>query len=143
MKKIFSLLIVSLTIFAGALLTSCGNTEPSPVDKYLEILEKATVQAEKITSLSELANVQSVVSQEEARELIENAKDYKLTSSDKEKLKKATDKLLRIAFEKSIEFSNLPDGMKASSKAQIDMAIDAANSRIDEAKTLGEISGMR
>ena len=144
MKRILGYLSLAVLFIASIQLSSCGGgNSDSPVEKYIEILDKATAEAENISSLSELANVQSVVSQEEAQALIQNSKDYELTSSDKEKLKKATDKLLKVAFEKSMEFSNLPDNLKEASKSQMEMAIDLANKRIDEAKTLGEISGVK
>lgn len=144
MKRILGYLSLAVLFIAAIQFSSCGGgNSDSPVEKYIEILDKATAEAENISSLSELANVQSVVSQEEAQALIQNSKDYELTSSDKEKLKKATDKLLKVAFEKSMEFSNLPDNLKEASKSQMEMAIDLANKRIDEAKTLGEISGVK
>ena len=142
--KVLKMMGLGLLMLGASQMISCSKSNSdSPVDQYIEILENATKQAEKISSLQELNEVQSVVTREEAQTLLMSAKDYELSDSEKSKLKKATDKFLKVAFEKSMEYSNLPEDIKKESKAQVDLAIEAVNKHIDNAKTLGEISGVR
>ena len=143
MKKFGNIIWSTALIFIITLVFSCSKSTDNPVDKYCEILEQATEQASKINSIEDLSNIQSVISPEKAQELIRTSADYELTDSDKGKLKKTMDKLIKVAFEKSMEFSNYPEEIKKNSQMQIDLAIEAANRTIDNAKTLGEISGVR
>ena len=142
MKNV-TFLFAALFIFCAAQFSSCSKSENTPVDRYVEIIEEATKQAEQIKSMDEMANIQSVISPEDAQELIKSSYDYQLTDSDKEKLKKATDKLIKVAFEKTVKFSNFSETDKKNAEMQIDLAIEAANKYIDNATTLGQISGMR
>lgn len=142
MKK-FYIVLSALLMVVALQITSCSKKESTPVDKYIEILDRSIQQAQKINSIEDMTNFQSVISPEEAQEIIKSSYDYELTDSDKEKLKKTTDKLIRVAFDKTLKFSNFNDEAKKNAETQIDIAIQAANTYIDNAKTLGQISGMR
>ena len=145
MKKIFGIFVLALVGVVSVQLSSCGggSASQSPVDQYIAIVEKAVAETEKVTNVTELHSINTAGIQAEAQEIIDNNPDYELTDEDKEKLKSATDKLLKIAFEKSIEFNGLSEEMKEASKSQLKMAIDISNKRIEEAKTLSQINGIR
>ena len=143
MKKLQFLLGI-LMILGACQLSSCGKGGGnSPVDQYVEVLDQATKKAEQISSMSDLLNVQAIISPQEAMNIINENADYELTDSDKNKLKKSYDKLLRVAYDKTIEFGGLSEDMKKQTKAQIDLIIDAANKGIENAKTFGELNGIR
>ena len=142
MKKIN--LFIGLLIFSFSLgIVSCGKSSNSPVDQYVDILDEATKKAEKISSMADLMNVQSIISPEDALAIVSKNSDYVLTDSDKDKLKKSYDKLLRVAYDKTTEFGGLSDEVKKQTKAQVDLIIEAANKGIDNAKTLGDLNGIR
>lgn len=133
----FAMLISLLGVY------SCGKGGNNPVDQYVEILDQATKKAEQINSMSDLVNVQAIISPEDAAEIVRQNADYELTDKDKEKLKKSFDKLLKVAYEKTAEFGGLPESMKDQAKAQVDLLIEGANISIDQAKTLGDLNGIR
>ena len=142
MKKL-KFLLSFVILLAACQLSSCGKGGNSPVDQYVEILDNATKQAEKINSMSDLMNVQQIISPEDAMEIVRNNADYKLSDSDKDKLKKSYDKLVRVAYDKTAEYSGLPEEMKDQLKGQVELVIEAANKAIDAAQTMGELNGMR
>lgn len=136
MKRLSYILAILFACFAF----SCGHKSGnSPVDQYVSMLEKATEKAEKISSFSELINVQEIISPEDARQIILDNRDYPLDENDKKMLKKSYDKLIRVAYEKTAEFGDLSDSMKKDSKKQIEMLIDLSNSKIDRAATFGDL----
>lgn len=138
--KIFTIGLVALLACGFASCHKGGNT---PVDQFVELMDEATKKAEKINSVSELQNVQDIISQEDALKIVRENPDYVLTNGDKDKIKKSYDKLLRTAYEKTAELSGFPEEIKQQSKAQIELIIDAANKGIDNATTLGDLSGMQ
>ena len=144
MKKLISTLCLAFFLITGLQLSSCagGSDSNSPVAQYVELLEKATKQIEGISNLEELKDVQRGVESQQATTLLLESKDYVLTDSDKEKLKKATDKMLKAVFDKSIELSGLEEDMKKTMKDQSELAIEAVNKNIDKATTLGQINGL-
>ena len=134
--------LVMVAMFALAV--SCTKKEAiSPVDRYIEILDEATRKTEAISSMDELINFQDIISPQEAFDLVKENADYKLTDKDKDKLKKSFDKLLKVAYEKTADLGGFPEEIKKQTKAQGDLFIEAANKRIDEAATLGELNGIR
>ncbi|MCH5228874.1 MAG: hypothetical protein J1F12_02635 [Muribaculaceae bacterium] len=127
-----------------ALSVSCGKGGGNtPVDQYVEVLDQAREKTEKINSTADLLNFQDIVNPQDAWNIIKDNSEYVLTDSDKDKLKKSYDKLLKVAYEKTIEYGGLPDEMKDATKAQVDLIIDAANKGIDNAKTLGDLNAIR
>lgn len=142
MKKTGTLISLLLLILSG-MAFSCSKSGGDPVDEYVGLLETATKKAEQIKSASDLMNVQEIISPEDAMEIMRNHSTYELTDKDKDKLKKSYDKLLRVAYDKTIEYGGLPEEIKEQTKAQVDLIIDAANKSIDNAKTLGELNGIR
>lgn len=142
MKKILVILAL-VSIVSLSQLSSCGKGGNSPVDQYVEVLDEATKKAEQINSMSDLMNVQAIISPEEAMNIMRENAAYELTDGDKEKLKKSFDKLLRVAYEKTAEYGGIPESLKEQAKGQVDLMIEAANNGIDQAKTLGDLSGIR
>ena len=143
MKK-FNIILFSLIAFSCCIsVSSCGKSGNTPVDQFTDLLEQATQKAEKISSMADLVNVQEIISPEDAMKILQENADYKLSDSDKDKLKKSYDKLLKVAYEKTAEYSGLPDEYKKQAKAQVDLIIEAANNSIDQAKTLGDLNHMR
>lgn len=142
MKKLglISILVLSLGAF---LMVACGKKEDTPVDQFIEVMDQATKKAEEIKSMADVYNVQEILSPQEGWEIIRNNADYPLTDSDKKKLKKSFDKLLRVGYEKTVEYSGLPEELKKQSLAQVDLIIEGANKMIDNAQTFGEISGIK
>lgn len=137
-------LFLSLIVILGAgLLFSCGKGGKSPVDQYVEILDQATEKAEKISSMADVLNVQQIISTEETTKLLKDNADYELTDKDKEKLKKSYDKLLKVAYNKTTEYSGIPDSMKKQTDGQLELIIEAANKVIDNAHTLSDLDGLR
>ena len=143
MKKL-NYLLALIAVIAMVGVSSCrkhhGN---SPVDQYVEILDAAIEKTEKINSFEDLTDVQQIINPQEALEIVQKNAGYELTDNDKEKLKKSFDKLLKVAYNKTIEYGGVPESMKEATKAQVDLIIDAANKGIDNAKTLGELNGIR
>lgn len=139
MKKFSSFLSIILLMLALQL-PSCKGLGNSPVDQYISILDKASEQINNATSYEDISNIQALMEKDGVPELLQNAKDYELTDSDKDKIKKASDKLLKVIYEKSWELTNLPDELKEATKSQMNLAIEAANLHIDNAKTLGELT---
>ena len=141
----------SIKIFVGLILMmavafcmdSCGKGSQSPVDEYVAILDEAAEKAEKISSMQDLLNVHEIISPEAAMNVANNNADYVLSKSDKEKLKKSYDKLLKVAYEKTAEYGGLPQDVMKQTKNQINLFIEAANDRIDGSQTLGELVGIR
>lgn len=142
MKKLKFLLFVALT-FGCTYIVSCSKSGNSPVDQYVELLDQATKKAEKISSMSDLTNVQGIISPQEAMKIVSDNSDYELTDNDKEKLKKSYDKLLKVAYEKTAEYGGVPEEYKEQVKTQVDLIIEAANKGIDNAKTLGDLNGIQ
>lgn len=141
MRKTMKFFLMGCLCFVALTIASCsGSNSDSPVGQYVEIIDKMTDQLEKVNSLQEAQNVQAVVTPEEAMELFNKYGDYKLTDGDKEKIKDAQDKMLRTVMKKSIEFSDVPEEMKKAAEEQIDLAIDAANLKIDKAETFGDLN---
>lgn len=141
MKKTVKLFLMGCLCLVALTIASCSSSNSdSPVGQYVDIINKMTDQLEKINSLQEAQNVQAVISPEDAMELFNKYSDYKLTDGDKDKIKEAQDKMLRTVMKKSIEFSNISEEMKKASEAQIDLAIDAANLKIDKAETFGDLN---
>lgn len=141
MKK-FKILIMVIMAVATIQLWSCSKGGNSPVDQYVEILENATNKAEKISSMSELLDVQAIISPEKAMQILKDNADYELTDKDKAKLKKCYDKLLKVAYDKTAEYGGLPAELREQTKAQVDLVIEVANKGIDNAKTLGDLRGI-
>lgn len=139
MKKISFLFVVLATVLLGA---CAHHSSHSPVAQYVNLLEEATQKAENISSLTELVNVQDIISPEDARQIIIDNRDYPLTDDDKKALKKSFDKLIRVAYEKTAEFGNLSETMKKDSKKQVEMVIDINNKKIDAANTMGDLLSM-
>ena len=120
------------------LLPGCSK-DNSPVDQYVKLLDQASDKAEKISSIGDLVNVQEIISPENANEIIRQNKDYKLSDSDKEKLKKSYERLLRIAYKKTIEYGGLEEASRKQMENQIDLFLDGAKASIDKAHTLGDL----
>lgn len=138
------ILILALLLALPCVLDSCSKSgTDNPVDEYVMILDQAAQKAEKINSLEDLLNVQEIISPEAAFNIVRNNADYELTDKDKEKLKKSYDKLLRVAYEKTSEYGDLSEEVKKQTKSQVNLIIEAANKGIDNAKTLGELNGVR
>ena len=133
-KFLCGIVILGLTIN----LSSCESSN-TPVDRLVEIIDKATEQVKDSKSNDALDNIQSAMVADGAEALIKDNADYELTDSDKSKLKKSMEKLVRAAFEKSITYYNFDDDVKKNLRAQIDMAVAGINTTIDNAKTLSEI----
>lgn len=143
MKKIFNILAVTFFLFFICNFSSCKKHGNSPVDQYVEIIDEAADKAEKIASMQDLINVQEIISPEAAKEIARENADYELTESDKSKLKKSFDRLLRVAYNKTAEYGGFPEEIKKQSKDQAELIIEAANKGIDNAKTLGDLNGIR
>ncbi|MCH5233072.1 MAG: hypothetical protein J1E78_05465 [Muribaculaceae bacterium] len=138
---------LSKFLFAGCLAAamsvavSCGKSN-NPVDQYVDVLDKAISTMEKVNSAEELSTAQSLISPEDAAEIVRNNADYELTEADKEKLKKAEHKLIDLSIEKTLKYNNLPEEYKEAAKAQMELLIDANDKRIDNAKTLGDLGNL-
>ena len=141
--KNFKILLGLFVIFVGGQLISCSKHSNTPVDQYVEILDEAVKKANEIKSYDELTNVQAIISPEDAMEIMNSYSDYELTDKDKEKLKKSFDKLLKVAYEKTAEYGGLPEEMKKTAMRQSELIIEAANKKIDNANTLGDIAGIK
>lgn len=141
MKKITLIFISLLFIFTSAQLSSCGKGSDSPVDKIIVLLDEATEKTENINSMAELTNVKNIVSPEDIWTIIKENSDYKLTKGDKEKLKKSYNRLLKVAYEKSSEFSPSEE-LKKVVKSQLDLMMQAVDSNIENAETLGDIRSL-
>lgn len=139
MRHILSILCLCMVISCCSLLSSCGGGD-SPVDRYVEIIDSATEKINEATSKEQLEEIQTGEESLKANLILEESGDYVLTKSDKEKLKKSIDKMLRALFKKSLELSTLPDDFKSTLQSQSDMAVEAVNKNIDNASTLEEIS---
>lgn len=120
-------------------IASCSNSN-GPVNRYVEIMDQMSDHLEKVNSIEDIQNIQQVVSPEEVRGLFDKYGDYKLTGEDKERIKKATDKMVRLSLGKAIEYTNLPEDMRNISESQMNLAIDAINTRIDNAETFGDLN---
>ena len=142
--KTIKILLSALVIISAVQLSSCGHkNSDSPVDQYIQMLDEATEKTKQINSFEDLTNVQDIISPEKATEILRNNMDYVLTKGDKGKLKKSYDKLLKVAYEKTTKFGGFPEEVKKATMDQADLVIDAANKRIDEAETLGDLIGIR
>ena len=127
-------------IMTAALLGACGHhSSNSPVSQYISLLDQAAEKAKNINSITELVNVQDIISPQETRQIIFENKDYVLDDNEKKELKKSYDNLLRVAYEKTAEIGNLSDSMKKDTKKQVDMIIDLYNKKIEAANTLGDL----
>lgn len=138
MNNIFKLFSAIIILSLSGLLYSCGNSD-SPVDRLTAIIDKATEQVKDSKSNDALENIQSAMVTDGAEALIKDNANYELTNSDKNKLKKSMEKLVKAAFEKSISYYNFDESVKKNLRSQIDMAVAGINTTIDQAKTLGEI----
>lgn len=121
------------------------NSKNNPyVDKYIEILEKAYFEIYNINSPEELTKMKSVIDPNEAYSLKLNSKDYILSPKDKERLKIATDNLFTILTEKQLLYGGFSEEQKRNFKEsnQLEEMIRIANISIDNAKTLGDVSGI-
>ena len=134
--KLF-LLLTSVFIFAGFI--SCSKNENTPVDQYVELIEEAIQKLENIKSSEGIENIANIMQNPKAQELDKEYADYVLTEADKKKLKKSLDKLIHVAYDKTMEYAGLPENIIKLKKAQVDMMVEAANQQIDNATTLGEI----
>ncbi|MCH5227170.1 MAG: hypothetical protein J1F16_05060 [Muribaculaceae bacterium] len=141
MKKV-KLILGLIVCLVSVAAISCSKTH-TPVDRIVEIFEDATQKVNNVTSLSDLLNVQEILSQDEVLAIVRDNPDYHLTDSDKERLKKSFDKLLRTAFDKTVELGKVGDDMKKNSKDQVNLVIEGINQSIDQANTLGEIKAIR
>lgn len=129
-RYIFPLLL--LFLFA------CGKSGNSPVDQIVVLLDQATEKTENINSFAQLNDVKNIISPEEIWTIIRENADYKLSDSDKGRLKKSYDKLVKAAYEKSCEF--VPsDEMKKMVKSQLDIMMEGIKNNIENAETLGQI----
>ena len=140
--KAIKILLGLMVAFAAINLASCGRGD-SPVREYVEILDQAADKADKISSMEELMNVHAIISPEDAMQIMKENADYKLSKSDKEMLKKSYGRLLRIAYKKTAEYGDLPEGLKRQFEGQIDLFIEAANKSIDSATTFGQLNGIQ
>ena len=136
-------LIITLFLLISILVTpSCHKEGNTPVDQYISLLDEATEKTKKISNISELINVPGIISQEDALAIIRANPYYKLSEKDKTRIKKSFEHLLRSAFEKTIEFSQMSSLDKEQAKTQIDLIIAAANKKIDQATSLGDLGGI-
>ena len=143
MMKRLNLLIGLLVILASCQLFSCGKGGNSPVDQYVAIIEESTKKAEKLSDMSELTNVQAVISPQELLQIVAENPDYELTDKDKEKLKKSIDKFIKVAYDKTMSIGEVPEEMRETMKQQCELMIEANNRGIDQAKTLSDLNRIR
>lgn len=120
-------------------IVSCNDSGSKAVDQYIETLDRATEKVEEINNFSELLNYKEIISSEEVEKIISQNPDYLLSDSDKERIKKSYDKLLKTAYEKTIQYSGLPEAYQKEANTKIEMLIHKANYGIDNAETLGEL----
>ncbi|MCH5240874.1 MAG: hypothetical protein J1F67_00400 [Muribaculaceae bacterium] len=119
-------------------LLACGKGGNTPVDQIVILLDQAVEKTQSINSVTQLNDVQNIISPEDVWTIIRENADYELSNSDKSKLKKSYDKLVKAAYEKSCEF--IPnDEMKKLMKNQLDLWTEGIKKNIDNAKTLGQI----
>ncbi|MCH5235434.1 MAG: hypothetical protein J1E16_09065 [Muribaculaceae bacterium] len=120
------------------ILFACGKGGNTPVDQIVVLLDQATEKTQDINSVAQLNDVQNIISPQEIWTIIENNSDYQLTDSDKNKLKKSYERLVKAAYDKSCEF--VPsDEMKKVMKNQLDLMMEGIRNNIDAATTLGQI----
>lgn len=119
-------------------LFACSKSGDSPVDRIVVLLDEATEKTHDINSVSQLNDVQNIISPTDVWTIINENADYKLSDSDKGKLKKSYDKLVKAAYEKSCEFVPSED-MKKLMKNQLDLMMEGIKKNIDNAETLGQI----
>ena len=141
MKKMVRILLLAFLV-CGLSLSSCKKGSSSPVDEYVEVIDNTTKEAKKINSLNDFMNFQQFTEPEEAKVIVRQNADYVLTEKDKKKLKESYGNLLKVAYEKTLEFGGVPEELKKQAKEQVDLIIDGANKTIDNANTLGDLSGI-
>lgn len=136
MKK-FKFLTLLLTLLTLSVMGSCGKGGNTPVDQYAAAIDSATEQIKNLKE-SEDINAKDIPPQK-ALAVSEKYSDYPLTDSDKDKLKKSFDKYVKALFDKIAERVGGHDEVKEQIKSQAKLIIEATNSHIEEAQTLGEL----
>lgn len=137
--KHLKLIVLTLTLIASSFVISCEKSN-SPIDQFVEVLDETSAKVEKCTSLDELTNLQT---NEAAMTIERENADYKLTDNDKKKLKKSMEKLLTVAFDKTLELQGLSEVGKEMKETQLKLMVEAVNQQIDKADTFGEIGGLK
>ena len=131
-----------MVVFSAIGLFSCGQNE-TPVDKYVKLLDEATEKTERIHNLDELMQARDIISVQEIMEIARESKDYCLKDSDREKIKKSYDLLLRTTYKKTIEYGNFTEEMNRRMESQVENFIEEANKRIDKIQTFGELGALQ
>lgn len=137
--KHLKFLIICILFPALGLCVSCSS-EPTPVDKYVELIDQATEKIEAIESPDQVGNIMDFLQNEEAMELDREYADYELTDNDKKKLKSSIKKLTEATLNVMLEFGGLSDQTKEQKQLQIKMITDMVDKKIDDASTLGQVS---
>ena len=108
------------------------------MDQYIEVIDTTTKNVEQMKSLN-MADMQNLISPQNAQMIATKYSDYELTDKDKEKLKKSCDKLMEVIYDKIVEYGGLSPEIKDQMESQKDLVISAVNKMIDNAKTLGDV----
>ena len=129
---------VLLAVAAAFMLFACGGgaSSNSPVDQLLDLIEnnKEYLLNQDAPEAAEVA--------EKAEAIFEANKDYVLTASDKEHLKKTVKSLAKDALKviPADQLQQLKDaGMDINDV--LDAQFKEVESKIDQVKTLGDLNG--
>lgn len=141
MKNKFFILTAVLFSLLSLNLNSCGKKDITPVDEYVLIIEEAIQNMEKINNTTEFADYSNLVAPAEAIEFVKRHADYRLTDDDKKKLQKCYDKLITVAYEKTLAYGDLPGQYKEITKSQAQLMKDGVKNLIHNANTLGDLNG--
>ena len=142
MKNIRNTHVVLLALFimvAGLGMWSCSQGN-NPVDQLCEIFDESTKKVERIDNATSLLDVKGIINPQDARKIITENSDYKLSKKDKLKLKKSFDDLLIVAYKKTLELNGISGLLKSQADSQLELVLSAANQGIDNAETLGDLN---
>ncbi len=125
MKKLF------LALAAALMLMACGSSN-SPVDKFLDMLDD---------SLASILSGESISDEmeQEATKLLEDNKDYILTSSDKKKIVKKMEALVNDSARAAMKANNIPSSMEGLVKSQIKEEMKKIEEKVNNIETFAEL----
>lgn len=125
MKKLF------LALAAALMLMACGSSN-SPVDKFLDMLDD---------SLASILSGESISDEmeQEATKLLEDNKDYILTSSDKKRIVKKMEALVNDSARAAMKANNIPSSMEGLVKSQIKEEMKKIEEKVNNIETFAEL----
>ena len=140
MMKCSRLTIVILLFLFTFLYVACSKDKESPIDEYIEIIEQETDKLEKVNNSEAFQKeIEEFMRNSRLQDLEKEYADYTLSYNDKDRLKTSVERFMRVALSKTMDYVGNSQYMNQLKESQLDAMIEAVKTKIDNAKTFGEI----